>query len=303
MDSGVNSVQNEVNNNDEKSFVIGNRRNMSIIERRQSKQGGISIEVLQYDNLLGSVNTYAAQSLWFMAQQNIHAKQIAIYINNDSVKIEPGAMSYFQGPLEMVSGVTMGNAIGRAFKGAVTGEKMAQPEYRGSGVLVLEPSFKHFCIVELDPGERIVVDKGMFYAAQGSVQVEPFMQRNLGSAVLGGEGIFQTQLVGPGIAVLEIPVPMCEINMIDLNNDVLRVDGNFAVLRTGNIEFTVERSAKTLIGSAVSGEGLVNVFRGTGQVWIAPTIKVYNALTLARAMGGSLSAVDMNTSNGGVGIK
>jgi len=32
----------------------------------------------------------------------------------------------------------------------------------------------------------------------------------------------------------------------------------------------VERSGKTLTGSAASGEGLVNVYRGTGRIWIAP---------------------------------
>ena len=82
-----------------------------------------------------------------------------------------------------------------------------------------------------------------------------------------------------------------------MKNDVLKVDGNFAVLRTGNIDFTVERSAKTLVGSAVSGEGLVNVYRGTGQIWLAPTIKVYNYLKAARYMGASnLNALNMNTS-------
>ncbi|MGN0696619.1 MAG: AIM24 family protein, partial [Oscillospiraceae bacterium] len=108
--------------------------------------------------------------------------------------------------------------------------------------------------------------------------VSAYMQRNLSSAALGGEGIFQTSIKGPGLVILECAVPMCEIDIIDLENDTLKVDGNFAVLRTGGIDFTVERSAKTLIGSAVSGEGLVNVYRGTGQVWLAPTIKVYESM-------------------------
>ena len=71
---------------------------------------------------------------------------------------------------------------------------------------------------------------------------------------------------------------MSEVDIIDLENDTLKVDGNFAVLRSSTLDFTVERSAKTLMGSAVSGEGLVNVYRGTGQVWLAPTIKVYDTL-------------------------
>ena len=200
----------------------------------------------------------------------------------------------FQGNLEMVSGVTAGNALGRLVRGAVTGEQMAQPEYKGSGMLVLEPSYKHFLVLELAPGESIIVDDGMFYCAQGGVTVKAVMQKSISSAVAGGETLFQQQLTGPGIIILESDVPSEEIDIIDLNNDVLKVDGNFAVLRSSSLDFTVERSAKTLIGSAVSGEGLVNVYRGTGQVWLAPTLKVYK--TLAYASMYSTGSLNMNTS-------
>ena len=42
-----------------------------------------------------------------------------------------------------------------------------------------------------------------------------------------------------------------------------------AVCWSGSLDFTVERSGKTLVGSAVSGEGLVNVYRGTGKVLLS----------------------------------
>ena len=61
-----------------------------------------------------------------------------------------------------------------------------------------------------------------------------------------------------------------ELIEITLQNDVLKVDGNFAIAWSGSLDFTVERSGKTLIGSAASGEGLVNVYRGTGRVILAP---------------------------------
>ena len=138
----------------------------------------------------------------------------------------------------------------------------------------------------------------MFYCAQGSVSVKVISQRNLSSAVAGGESFFQQQLTGPGIVILESTVPMSEVDIIDLENDTLKVDGNFAVLRSSTLDFTVERSAKTLMGSAVSGEGLVNVYRGTGQVCLAPTIKVYDTLDLAQMLGlSSTKSMNMNTSH------
>lgn len=45
-----------------------------------------------------------------------------------------------------------------------------------------------------------------------------------------------------------------------------------ALAWSNTLKFTVERSGKTLIGSAASGEGLVNVYRGTGKVWLTPVL-------------------------------
>ena len=272
---------------------IGTRSNINVLQRISYK--GVTVEILEYQKLLGARDINKVGQMWFMEQQNIKVRQIVAYIDNDAVRIEAGAMSYFQGPLNMVSGVTLGNAIGKMFKGAVTGEKMAQPVYKGSGMLVLEPAFRHFIPFTLDVGETVIVDKGMFYLTSASVRVEPAFQKNLSSGLLGNEGWFQIALTGPGVVVLESEVPMCEIDIISLNNDVLKVDGNFAILRTGNIDFTVERSAQTLMGSAMSGEGLVNVFRGTGQIWLAPTLKVYNMLSTGI---GDIRQMDMNTSKG-----
>ncbi len=275
--------------------AIGTRENIRIIDTAEAN--GCKIEIMEYERLLGSTNTNAAEDMYFMEKQNMRARQAAIYLEDSSVKIEPGAMSYFTGKLEMVSGVTAGNALGRIFSSATTGESIAQPEYKGTGMLVLEPSFKHFLLIEMEK-EEIIVDKGMFYAAQGGIEVKSIMQKNVSSALLGGEGIFQIQLRGSGIVLLECPVPSCEIDVIELENDVLKVDGNFAVLRSGNIDFSVERSAKTLLGSAVSGEGLVNVYRGTGSVWLAPTIKIYDTINAARGVGlSSTKAMNMNTGN------
>lgn len=257
--------------------AVGTRENIKIID--SAEYGGCKVEIMEYQNLLGSMRPSNAQTMYYMEKQNIRARQPAFYLQNDTIKIEPGAMSYYMGNIEMVSGLTVGNALGRVFSGAITGENAAQPEYKGTGMVVLEPSFKHFLVLQME-NEEIIIDKGMFYGCQSSITVKPVMQRNVSSALLGGEGLFQISLRGTGVAVLECAVPCCEIDVIELVNDTLKVDGNFAVLRSGNLDFTVERSAKTLIGSAASGEGLVNVYKGTGSVWLAPTIKVYENLSL-----------------------
>ena len=81
---------------------------------------------------------------------------------------------------------------------------------------------------------------------------------------------------GSGIFCIESDCPKEELIEITLQNDVLKVDGNYAIAWSKSLDFTVERSGKSLIGSAASGEGLVNVYRGTGKVLMMPTAKMPN---------------------------
>ena len=82
------------------------------------------------------------------------------------------------------------------------------------------------------------------------------------------------KLTASGACVLESNVPRSEIVEVILDNDVLKIDGSFAICWSGSLQFTVERSGKTLVGSAASGEGLVNVYRGTGRVMLAPPLSL-----------------------------
>ena len=66
---------------------------------------------------------------------------------------------------------------------------------------------------------------------------------------------------------------------------LVKVDGNFAILRSSNINFTVQKSAKGLIGSALGGEGFLQTFEGTGMVWLAPTSPMYNKMAYGGMAG------------------
>ena len=156
----------------------------------------------------------------------------------------------------------------------------------GNGVVVLEPTYRH--VLLLDPsqmGGAITVNDGLFYACETTIQQHAVMVSRPSAMMAGGEGLFNLSLMGQGTVALESPVPASEIVTVDLENDELKVDGNFAIAWTNGLQFTVERSTKTLIGSAASGEGLVNVYRGTGRVLLAPV-----AANLANPNAGSGAA-------------
>ena len=241
--------------------------------------GDSTFQILEYETLSGSLDVGSAEQMYFMREIGMTLKQIKIILQDSSVRLQSGALSYMKGKIDLRAGLSGIMSLGKKLMSSkVTGESAIKPLYTGRGEIYLEPSFGHYALIELEDDE-VIIDDGLFYACEEGVEVGAYMQKNISSALFGNEGLFQTKLEGSGIAVLELPVPEHEIRKVVLINDVLKVDGNFALLRTGDIEFSVEKSSKSLIGSAASGEGLVNVYRGTGEVWLMPTKEVYNRIS------------------------
>ena len=166
----------------------------------------------------------------------------------------------------------VGDLFGKALRGSVTGESAIKPEYTGDGILVLEPTYKHLILLDIaEWNGSVVLDDGLFLACDSKLKHKAVMRSNFSSAVAGGEGLFNLGIVGnSGAICLESDVPKEELVTIELSDDVIKIDGNYAIAWSGSLNFTVERSGKSLIGSAASGEGLVNVYRGTGKVMMAP---------------------------------
>jgi len=137
---------------------------------------------------------------------------------------------------------------------------------------VLEPTYRYIITLDVaDWGNSIVLDDGLFLACYSSLQHKAVMRSNISSAAAGNEGLFNLGIQGYGALCLESPCPEEELIEVTLDNDELKIDGNMALAWSGSLNFTVERSGKSLVGSAASGEGLVNVYRGTGKVLLAPT--------------------------------
>lgn len=220
-----------------------------------------------------SVDPMHAQQAYYCAKMNIRRRQLMCDLSISPITIQSGAMQWMLGNVNATTGIKgAGDFLNKAIRGKVTGENAIKPEYKGDGILVLEPTFKHIILLDLaDWGNGIVLEDGLFLACDGHLKHRAVMRSNFSSAVAGGEGLFNLGISGNGIVALESPCPKEELITIELKNDVLKVDGNFAVAWSDSLDFTVERSGKTLMGSAVSQEGLVNVYRGTGRVLLAPT--------------------------------
>ncbi len=230
-----------------------------------------AFNVLEYQRDL-SVSPENAQNAFFAQQMNVKRLQLSCRLNISPVTIQSGAMQWMAGDVKATTGLKgVGDLIGKTIKGSVTGEDIIKPEYKGTGLLVLEPTYKHIILQDLSYWNgSMMVEDGLFMACESSIKQKIAMRSNVSSAIFGGQGLFNLILKGQGVVALESNVPREELVEITLNNDEIKIDGNLAVAWSGSLEFTVERSGKTLIGSAASGEGLVNVYRGTGKVLFAP---------------------------------
>lgn len=229
-----------------------------------------SFSVLEYKEDLSNASPLEAQANFYMSKSNVRKRQVKIDLQGNEVRMSAGAMQYMAGNIEMTTGIKgAGGLIRSLVSGAVSGESAVKPLYKGVGTVVLEPTYKFIWLIDVD-NDHITFEDGMFLACDNSLDLKIVRRKTLSSAVLGGEGLFNLSARGKGVLALESPIPTEEAVVVELENDVLKVDGNFALMWSDALDFTVERSGKTLLGSAVSGEGLVNVYRGTGTVWLAP---------------------------------
>ena len=267
-------------------------------ENRKYAKSIENFHVLEYVQD-ASVSPMNAMNEYFMSKMHVRRRQVVIDIDKDhSAVIQAGSMQWMGGNVQATSGVKgIGDFLGKALKGAVTKETAVKPEYVGEGCLVLEPTYKYIILTDIGKWgpAGMTIEDGMFLACDANVKSKVVARKNLSSAVLGSEGLFNLSLQGNGVAALESNVPEDELIEVILENDELKIDGNLAVCWSSNLEFTVERSTKTLVGSAVSGEGLVNVYRGTGRVLMCPVAPTTSLFESTNTMTAKAAAKSSNT--------
>lgn len=205
-----------------------------------------------------------------------------ITLQNTSVTVEAGLLHYWIGQIQMHA---QGPSAGALAKSFLTKEKAVRPVYSGIGEIYLEPTFGEIELLDLSGQETWILDKGAYLASDQGVQLGMY-SNPLFTSMFGGEGMFQTQVSGAGKVMYWAPGP---VQRIDLQGQILTVDGSFAVARTGSVDYRVEKATKGVFRSWMSGEGLVNVFSGYGSVMLAPVPNRY--MSLIREFGGLHAAI------------
>lgn len=204
-------------------------------------------------------------------------------LHGSGVLIEPGAFQYSHGNIQAkVEQQAKGGFLSRAIATAGTGESAFATRFTGQGKVWTEPTRKHFIIAESSgaKGDEMILDDKAFYMAQDTMQLGTHTHNSIAGA-LSGNGLRQPKLSGKGIFVVESPVPVSEVEVIELSgNDSLIVDGDLMLMYSASLNVELRPLVRGLRNAMRSGEGLVFMISGQGSVFLTPTHRNLSAATL-----------------------
>ena len=122
---------------------------------------------------------------------------VAVQLNGNSIMCQKGSFLAMIGDVEMSIGFQ--KKIGGGFFG---GEGFIMQKFSGNGTVFLEVDGS---AVEYDlaPGEKKIVDTGYVVMMDSTVTLDVQMVKGVANVLLGGEGLFNTTLTGPGHITLQ----------------------------------------------------------------------------------------------------
>ncbi len=139
-----------------------------------------------------------------MAEFKIHelegTRYVDIHLRDEVVRVEAGALSYLQGDIQIHSKLMP--SLGGAIKSLLADEAIYRPMYVGTGVITLESTLGGFHVLDLH-GESWILERGTYWASEGSVDVSYHRERML-TSLWAGEGpvYLQTKVKGHGKVVV-----------------------------------------------------------------------------------------------------
>lgn len=251
--------------------------NSTVIARMDGDQS--SVEIIEYPSLNLSRRPDLAAIAYYAQQMGVRLRQLRITLNGGGAAIEPGMLQFSHGTI--TSNTTVGGAWGflkRYVQKRFNNESIFRTTFQGNGVIYTEPTFDHYLLARIAPGEEAIVDDGRYVASELGIDTGLALKKSLSSLLLSKDEVVRTRITGHGWCVVQSPIAASDVLRIDLQDQELRVDGDIVLFRKGNLVQQVGGATNDVPGLVTSGEGLVNVFRGTGQVWLAPAEHGYEHL-------------------------
>ena len=200
--------------------------------------------------------------------------QLGITLNGGGILLEPGALQYLHGKIDTtVEKHEDKGFLSRALASAGTGESAFATKFTGHGTIWTEPGRRNYIIGQID-GDALLLDDKAFYACSTGISLTTHRHSTV-AGLFSGNGLLQPKMSGAGVFAVEAPVPVEEIDIVELDGSQnLIVDGDFMLMYTADLKVEIGPLVKGLRNALRSGEGFVYKLSGRGSAWIMPTAKV-----------------------------
>ncbi|MFF1072292.1 TIGR00266 family protein [Streptococcus pyogenes] len=208
----------------------------------------------------------------FTIDQNMQFPLVEIDLEHGgSVYLQQGSMVYHTENVTLNTklngkGSGLGKLVGAIDRSMVSGESMfiTQAMSNGDGKLALAPNTPGQ-IVALELGEKQYrLNDGAFLALDGSAQYK-MERQNIGKALFGGQGgLFVMTTEGLGTLLGN---SFGSIKKITLDGGTMTIDNAHVVAWSRELDYDIHLE-NGFMQSIGTGEGVVNTFRGHGEIYI-----------------------------------
>jgi uncharacterized protein (TIGR00266 family) len=181
----------------------------------------------------------------------------------ESIRAESGAMMSMSANIILNSKITGG--LGKMFGRLLTGESAFQTTFTAEsapGEVILAPGLPGD-ITAVDVSQRpLIVTSGAFLA--GDIRLDFITQASM-KGFFGGEGLFMTQVSGPGLLLISSYGAILPIELGPGQPYI--VDTGHLVAFSAGMNYNLRTATKSLWGSMTSGEGIVAELQGPGIIY------------------------------------
>lgn len=194
-------------------------------------------------------------------QTNGESSQLVIELINDSVYVEPDAVAYIVGKIDLVGKI---KGIKDKLTSHLIGQRHYKPSYKGSGKIYLKASYGTFHKFNIKDQENIILQPEYFRACRSSVEVKPKFTTG---KFISGLPLLQTVVSGHGNMMAVFPGPIKEIK---LENDVFTAFASDVVAYSSKLKVKKTSAGKSKNTSMKCAGTQVTVFSGTGIIYFVP---------------------------------
>lgn len=186
--------------------------------------------------------------------------ELIIEVINDSVFVEPEAVAYVVGNLQLqadrgsLKDFLLAYFIGKSF---------FKPRFTGTGKIYMQATIGSYHKFSIKDDHGLILGKHAFIACRDTINLIPRLEVSL-RKFLSGTPLATIRAEGNGNLVVHMPGPVQEVK---LNNEKFVAFGNDIAAYSDTIDVLRERAGKGWLSIA---NKMVKVFRGTGSMFFTP---------------------------------